>query len=328
MEGRDQANKGPWRKRGAKRVRRPGKPAARPGPSVSAKPSDTAWVENAQWYDQLVGDAGSEYHQHVVLPGVLKLLGVSEDARVKSLRGRRILDLCCGQGVLCRLLQKLGAQVTGVDASAPLIEMARQRGPAELHYVLADAAGLFSRRATKREKPQQNAGEKPASPKAPMPGSFDTVVCVLALQDVAELDTTFATVSSALRPGGHFIAVVMHPCFRTPKHSHWGWDEKAQVQYRRIDRYLTPFAAPIQTHPGSDPKAATTTHHRPLADYINAMSRQGLLIEQFEEWTSHKKSDSGPRAPAENVARRELPMFLALRAVKVLKASEEPEDRS
>jgi hypothetical protein len=37
----------------------------------------------------------------------------------------------------------------------------------------------------------------------------------------------------------------------------------------------------------------------------------------MEEWTSHKVSDSGPRAPAENKARQEIPMFMAVRAVKV-----------
>ena len=41
-----------------------------------------------------------------------------------------------------------------------------------------------------------------------------------------------------------------------------------------------------------------------------------MLVDAMEEWPSHKVSTSGPRAPAENVARKEIPMFLALRAVK------------
>lgn len=31
----------------------------------------TDWGEVAGWYDQLVGESGSEYHREVVLPGVL-----------------------------------------------------------------------------------------------------------------------------------------------------------------------------------------------------------------------------------------------------------------
>jgi hypothetical protein len=40
------------------------------------------------------------------------------------------------------------------------------------------------------------------------------------------------------------------------------------------------------------------------------------LVDAMEEWPSHKQSTSGPRAAAENVARREIPMFLAIRALK------------
>ena len=46
------------------------------------------------------------------------------------------------------------------------------------------------------------------------------------------------------------------------------------------------------------------------------MRNAGLLIDALEEWPSHKTSTSGPRAAAENQARKEIPMFLALRARK------------
>ena len=42
-----------------------------------------------------------------------------------------------------------------------------------------------------------------------------------------------------------------------------------------------------------------------------------MLIDAIEEWASHKVSDSGPRAPAENTARKEIPMFMAMRGIKV-----------
>ena len=77
----------------------------------------TDWSNVAEWYDRLVGDAGSEYHQHVVLPGVMRLL----DLQPKQ----RIVDVACGQGVLCRLLRERGAEVTGIDAAEPLIKAAR-----------------------------------------------------------------------------------------------------------------------------------------------------------------------------------------------------------
>jgi hypothetical protein len=41
-----------------------------------------------------------------------------------------------------------------------------------------------------------------------------------------------------------------------------------------------------------------------------------LFIRTIEEWISHKNSDSGPRAEAENSARKEIPLFMALEFVK------------
>ncbi|GAC1348588.1 MAG: class I SAM-dependent methyltransferase [Ktedonobacteraceae bacterium] len=44
-------------------------------------------------------------------------------------RGTRLLDVGCGAGLAVQLAAELGAHVTGMDASAALIEIARQRVP-------------------------------------------------------------------------------------------------------------------------------------------------------------------------------------------------------
>jgi hypothetical protein len=104
-----------------------------------------------------------------------------------------------------------------------------------------------------------------------------------------------------------------HPCFRQPRQSGWGWDEQRKLQYRRVDRYLSPYEMPILAHPGSAPDVKTTSFHRSLTAYVEALAKHGFAITALEEWTSHKQSDSGPRAKAENVARQEIPLFLAMR---------------
>jgi SAM-dependent methyltransferase len=53
--------------------------------------------------------------------------------------GERILDLGCGDGQLTAKIAAAGAQVTGVDASAEMIEGARSRG---LHAQLCNAEAL------------------------------------------------------------------------------------------------------------------------------------------------------------------------------------------
>jgi hypothetical protein len=49
----------------------------------------------------------------------------------------------------------------------------------------------------------------------------------------------------------------------------------------------------------------------------------GFLIEALEEWPSLRTSQPGPRAAEENRARREIPMFLGIRAqISTAKAQE------
>jgi ubiquinone/menaquinone biosynthesis C-methylase UbiE len=249
--------------------------------------STTDWENVADWYDRLVGEQGSEFHQKIVLPGVLRLLNAQ--------REQKALDIACGQGVLCRLLASAGVKVVGIDAARALIAAARKHGGEGIEYHVADARELAF-------LPDQ---------------SFDLAACVLAIQNIHPIQPVFDHVSRTLKPGGKFVMVMMHPSFRITGQSAWGWDEEKKIQYRRIDSYLIPRKTPIVTHPGQRPDVYTWTFHKPLEAYVKAMSRAGLAIDALEEWPSHKTSTSGPRASAENTARKEIPMFMALRAVKI-----------
>ena len=109
-----------------------------------------------------------------------------------------------------------------------------------------------------------------------------------------------------------------HPAFRIPKESSWGFDEKAKVQYRRIDRYLSDIKAKIDMHPGTKRSEQTLSFHRPLQAYAKALFKQNFSVRRLEEWSSDKKSEKGPRADAEDRARKEIPLFLALEAQKMV----------
>jgi SAM-dependent methyltransferase len=89
------------------------------------------WENMAEQWDASDGDEGSNWHRALLHPALLKVLG--------PLAGRRVLDVGCGNGSLARQ----GAQVTGVDASAPIIVRAQQRAVQEkrgIAYYVADAA--------------------------------------------------------------------------------------------------------------------------------------------------------------------------------------------
>jgi ubiquinone/menaquinone biosynthesis C-methylase UbiE len=275
----------------------------------------TDWGDVADWYDQLVGDSGSEYHRQVVLPGTLRLLNPAT--------GDHVLDLACGQGVLCRLLAAKGIESTGVDAAAELIRLARSRSATSGisdATTAANTAAANTAAANTTEPPNApthfhvaDAAHLPFLPDA----SFSAIACVLAIQNMHPLAPVFAEAARLLKPGGKLVLVMMHPCFRGPKETEWGWDANKTVQYRRVDRYLIPRKTPIVTHPGKDPGKYTWTFHKPIENYVKSLRNAGLLIDAIEELPSHKKSTSGPRAPAENVAREEIPMFMAIRAVKL-----------
>jgi len=267
------------------------KPAlSKPAPRVAAEA--TSWEHVAPWYDNLVGDEGSDYHRHVLLPATLRLLATKPSDRV--------LDLCCGQGVLCRLLADKAAEVVGVDVSPSLIASARERTAAgNVRFAVADARKLDA-----------------ADVAATIGGPFDAAACVMALHDVDDLAGLLRSLAGCLKPGGRSVVVIMHPCFRVPRQSSWGWDDVRKTQFRRTDRYMTELNIPIATHPGIDPNEHTSFFHRPLSTVLTALGAAGLATTACEELTGHRQSEPGPRAKAENRARQEIPIFLAIHAVK------------
>ncbi|BCU78985.1 methyltransferase [Luteolibacter sp. LG18] len=260
----------------------------RPGPPPP--PKDKGWDPVAAWYDKLVGEDGSDYHKHVILPATLKLLDPKE--------GESVIDVCCGQGVLVRPLLETGiARFTGVDASPKLIEAAQKRHGQNprVKFFTADAC-----------QPGKWAD-----------ASHDAATCLMAVHDVPDPVAMFSNVAKALKPGGRAVMVFMHPCFRIPRQSHWGWDAEHKIQYRRLDRYGSQLDIPITTHPGRKSGELTMFHHRPLSELLSALGQGGLGVVACEELYSHRRSQPGPRSRGEHRAAKEFPMFIALKALRL-----------
>lgn len=146
--------------------------------------------------------------------------------------------------------------------------------------------------------------------------TINKAAIVLALQNMENVVKVLDECARVIKRGGELYIVLNHPAFRVPKASSWGWDEKEKIQYRRIDRYLSELKVPIQMHPGDKPNQYTTSFHRPLQYYFKALNKAGFAVLLMEEWSSHKKSQEGPRAKAEDVARKEIPLFLCVAAIR------------
>ena len=148
--------------------------------------------------------------------------------------------------------------------------------------------------------------------------SHDAATCLMAVHDVADVAAMFSNINRALKPGGRALFVFMHPCFRIPRKTHWGWDADQKIQFRRIDAYATPIEIPITTHPGKETGEQTVFHHRPLSELLTAIGTSGIAVTSCEELYSHRRSQtSGPFSKAEHRAAEEFPLFMALNTLKV-----------
>lgn len=243
--------------------------------------ASTAWEPVADWYAGWVGAEGSQHHQQLAIPAVLDLLAAQP--------GEQILDVGAGTGVLAPAIAAAGAHYTGVDASPRLLAYARRRHGRSGRFVLGDAARLA-------ELPELGAGR------------FDGAVFMLSVQDMEPLDAVLAGAAGTLRPGGRLVLLITHPCFRVPRQSGWGWDEARKLRYRRIDRYLTPLAVPMKRYGGG--RGATRSYHRPLEAYVNGLAACGLRVDRLCELPTYKAAHTR----AEDMAHREIPLFLGLRA--------------
>jgi ubiquinone/menaquinone biosynthesis C-methylase UbiE len=257
--------------------------------------SDTSWQKVAPWYNKITKEGqGHYYHQHVVIPGVLRLLSLSPQSP------QNILDLACGNGVLAQHLPKQ-VEYTGVDIAPGLIKEAKTFDHNSKHkYIIADIS-----------KPLIT----PNSQNPLTTSSFTHATIILALQNISNPEAVFQNISKLLLVNSKLVIVLNHPCFRIPRQSSWGIDTERKIQYRRIDKYMSPMEIPIRMNPSDPNSQKTLSYHFSLGDYSKMLKDAGFLIENIEEWTSDKES-VGRAGKMENRSRSEIPLFMAIVAKK------------
>lgn len=107
---------------------------------------------------------------------------------VKAGAPRRILDVGCGEGWLCRALHDDGIETVGVDATAPLIDAARAAGAGRFEVLRHDELAVDPLRL----------------------GRFDGVVFNFALFE-ADPSPVLRAVCQAVGPEGRLIIQTVHP---------------------------------------------------------------------------------------------------------------------
>ncbi|MFI6575512.1 class I SAM-dependent methyltransferase [Nocardiopsis sp. NPDC050513] len=152
-------------------------------PETLAQPADPAPANDYDGFAEAYAADNETNLQNAYYerPAMLALAG--------DVTGRRILDAGCGAGPLSAALRDRGADVTGVDASAGMLALARRRLGDDADLRVVDLSG-------------------------PLPfadGAFDDVVASLVLHYLEDWGPTLAEMRRVLRPGGRLIASVQHP---------------------------------------------------------------------------------------------------------------------
>jgi 2-polyprenyl-6-hydroxyphenyl methylase/3-demethylubiquinone-9 3-methyltransferase len=137
------------------------------------------------WWDP----NGSEAMLHKLNPVRLKYIRDQIDRHWQCdecsrtpLEGKSALDVGCGAGLLAEPLARLGAKVTGLDASPELIEVARRH---------AAAMGL--------------AIDYRAGDLQDLAGEFDLITCMEVVEHVADPAAFVSTLARRLAPGGLLV---------------------------------------------------------------------------------------------------------------------------
>jgi ubiquinone/menaquinone biosynthesis C-methylase UbiE len=249
----------------------------------------TSWGKVAKWYDELL-DGEDTYQEQVIKPNLLRILNVQKD--------EEILDVGCGQGFFAREIAKLGAKVVGIDIGSELIKIAKEKSGTKETYLTLPAEDMKSLQDKR----------------------FNAEICILALQNIKDLNKAVSEMSRVVKIGGRVILVLNHPTFRIPTASFWDFDEKQNVQFRRIDKYLSEITQEVDMTQGIadvKKKKFTYSYHRPLQLYFKTFAKNNFAVTRLEEWVSHKTSDKGSRKKAEDLARKEIPLFMCLELKKM-----------
>ena len=143
-------------------------------------------MENRVYSDvfcKVYNEFGWNYYPEVFGEQLLQWL------KKKAFTPNNAMDLACGTGILCRILQENGIQASGMDFSAGMIRIARQNCP-QIPFTVADMITF---------RPEQQ---------------YDIVTCTGdAINHIAELsdvEKIFQNVFSYTAPGGYFVFDILN----------------------------------------------------------------------------------------------------------------------
>ena len=215
------------------------------------------WDAMASFWDENM-EANKTWQQGLVEPAVTRVL----DLRA----GERVLEIACGNGQFSRRMAGLGASVLATDFSEPMLDRARAHG-GDVEYRQIDATDEAALVAL-----------------APA-GSFDAVVCNMAIMDMEAIEPMAAAASHLLKPAGRFVFSTLHPAF------HSG-DARPTVELDPEGSTTEVYSVKVSSYgrPSTGKGVAIAGQpiegwyfHRPLWMILEPFFRHGFALDGLEE---------------------------------------------
>ncbi len=226
------------------------------------------WNNAAERWVDFVRTGKDHSRDEMNNPAMFEMLG--------DIKGKKILDIGCGEGYNTRIIAKQGAKVIGIDFSKVMVDFAIQKEKKErlgIDYYTLNACNLH---------PFCN-------------NSFDIVTCFMTLQDIDDYQLAIKEAGRVIKKHGRFILVIPHPCFekRIMKgKTIGGWEYKKGTKvkspntalYYKVDRYFDNHKYIIPWKMKRLKRYfKTTAFHRTLMDYVDALHNAGFVITRLKE---------------------------------------------
>jgi len=257
------------------------------------------WNEAAKSWVRFVREGKDYYREYLNGPALKRIMGEVEE--------KKVLDIACGEGYFSRFFATAGAKVTGIDISTSLVNEAveeEKRHPLGVKYFVADAANLSMLKSD----------------------SFDLAFCYMALMDIQNYEGAISEASRILKTNGRFVAVIEHPCFVR----HRVLDRKTVCDWKKrigeggtenwfgvyywLSDYFTRHSYSYEwKHSRLQSSFVTTGFHRTLSDYVNALTKSGLVITKFDE---PQPLEQGIKLHSPMEKHYRIPHSIAIEAVK------------
>ncbi len=235
--------------------------AIKPAEAVSQEEAMQCWDDAAEEFAGRFKKNEEFFHKHFINPAFVDLLG--------NVKGKSVLDVACGEGHFSRKLAeqaKGDIQITGIDASKKLIDIAQKKNEPFSHcikFLVGDASRLES---------------LPSN-------SFDVAFCNMALMFIKRYEDAIQEVSRVLKPQGLFVFSLLHPCFLTPGS---GWileDSPDKKKTKRIGWKTDNYHLELVYHGVMVECDTKETYYfcRTLEDYFCALRKSGFVVEDLRE---------------------------------------------